>query len=142
MRFDHYSIKNHIITMKRVNIIYWIFTGLLILFMLSSVIGTFFFPNPQSNAMLAKLGYLPYIMKFLAVAKALGIIALFIPGFPRIKEWVYAGFTFDLLGASFSFIASGFPLAQWAPFLIPGLLLIAISYSLWHKKLKMQGQEL
>jgi len=127
--------------MKKVNIIYWIFTVLLILLMLSSVVGTFFFPNPQSDAMLKQLGYLPYIMKFLAVAKALGIIAILVPGFRRLKEWAYAGFTFDLLGACVSFVATGFPVAQWAPFLIPGLLFIAMSYIYWHKKLKLQGLE-
>ena len=126
--------------MKKVNIIYWIATILLILLMLSSVVGTFFFPNPQSDAMLAKLGYLPYIMKFLAIAKTLGIIALLVPGFNRLKEWAYAGFTFDLLGACVSFAATGFPFAQWGPFLLPGLVFIAVSYIYWHKKLALKGQ--
>src|SRR6202012_4172063 len=111
--------------MKKVNIIYWIFTILVILFMAFSAVGTFFFSNPQSEAMLTKMGYLPYIMKFLAVAKLLGIVALLVPGLRKLKEWAYAGFTFDLLGASISFIATGFPLAQWAPFLLPGLVFIA-----------------
>lgn len=49
-----------------------------------------------------KLGYRTYIIAFLGVAKALGVIALFVPGFPRIAEWAYAGLFFDLIGATYS----------------------------------------
>jgi hypothetical protein len=105
--------------------------------MATSAIGSFF-PNPKSTAMLTQLGYQPYIIKFLSVAKILGIIALLVPGFRRLKEWAYAGFTFDLCGAIFSFIATGFPFSAWAPIVL-GLIFIAFSYIYWHKKLKLQG---
>lgn len=125
--------------MKKINIIYWIFTGLLILLMAFSAIGSFI-PNPQGAAMLKQLGYQPYIIHFLSVAKILGIIAILTPGFRRLKEWAYAGFTFDLLGAIFSFISTGFPFSAWAPIIL-GLIFIAGSYIYWHKKLKLQGVE-
>jgi hypothetical protein len=32
--------------------------------------------------------------------KLLGAIAIVVPGFPRVKEWAYAGFFFDLTGAA------------------------------------------
>jgi hypothetical protein len=124
--------------MKKVNIIYWIFTVLLILLMATSAIGSFMPASAESQAMMAKLGYMPYIIKFLAVLKILGIVALLVPGFPKIKEWAYAGFTFDLSGAIFSFIATGFPFSAWAPMVL-GLVFIAGSYIYWHKKLKLQG---
>ncbi len=124
--------------MKKVNIIYWIFTVLLILLMLTSVIGSFMPPSKESAAMMVQLGYPAYVLKMLAVAKALGIIALLVPGFPKIKEWAYAGFTFDLLGAIISFIVTGFPFSAWAPIIL-GLVFIAGSYIYWHKKLKLQG---
>lgn len=125
--------------MKKVNTLYWIFTSLLILLMAFSAIGSFI-PNPQGAAMLKQLGYQPYIIHFLSVAKILGIIAILTPGVRRLKEWAYAGFTFDLLGAIFSFIATGFPFSAWA-MIILGLIFIAGSYIFWHQKLKLQGRE-
>src|SRR5262245_2104323 len=90
--------------MKTVNIIYWVSTGLFSAFMLSSAI-----PNLLSSeewvALLTHLGYPTYILPLLGVAKLLGVVALIVPGFPRLKEWAYAGFTFDLVGAVYSGIA-------------------------------------
>ena len=48
------------------------------------------------------LGYPVYLMTILGVAKVLGVIALLIPGQPLLKEWAYAGFTFDILVAAAS----------------------------------------
>jgi len=123
--------------MKKINIIYWIATGLILGLMLFSAIGTFM-PNPDSVKMLAQLKYDAYIMHFLAVAKILGIIAILVPGNPRLKEWAYAGFTFDLIGATYSMYATGFPVSNWAPmFLFIGIL--AVSYIFYHKKLALKG---
>lgn len=51
---------------------------------------------------IAALGYPEYLMTILGVAKILGVVALLLPRLPLLKEWAYAGFTFDLLGASAS----------------------------------------
>ncbi len=58
---------------------------------------------------LASLGYPAYLMTILGVAKLLGVIALLLPRMPLLKEWAYAGFTFDLLGAtaSHAFVGDG-----------------------------------
>jgi hypothetical protein len=120
--------------MKTTKILYWVFTILMIALMLSSVIGSFM-NNPKSAEFAAHLGYPLYIFKFLAVAKALGIIAILVPGNPRLKEWAYAGFTFDLLGAVYSGLTVGDPLVQWTPVII-GLLFIIGSYITYHKLLK------
>ena len=55
----------------------------------------------QKESMVA-LGYPEYLMTILGTAKLLGVVALLMPRFPLLKEWAYAGFTFDLLGASAS----------------------------------------
>ena len=39
--------------------------------------------------------------------KLLGAIAIVVPGFPRLKEWAYAGFFFDLTAAAVSRAAVG-----------------------------------
>jgi uncharacterized membrane protein YphA (DoxX/SURF4 family) len=123
--------------METTKIIYWVFTVLLILLMLSSAIGTFM-NNPQGEAFAKHLGYPMYVFTFLSVAKILGIIAILLPGFPRLKEWAYAGFTFDLLGAVYSGLSVGDPLVQWIPVFV-GLIFIFGSYIFYHKKLKAQG---
>ncbi|HEY8781341.1 MAG TPA: DoxX family protein [Mucilaginibacter sp.] len=122
--------------MKKVNIIYWIATGILLALMLFSAIGSFM-NNPDGAKMMDALGYKPYIIHFLAVAKILGIIAILVPGFPRVKEWAYAGFAFDLIGATYSMVLN-LPLGQSA--LMPIFLaMLAVSYIYYHKKLKLKA---
>lgn len=57
--------------------------------------------------MTVHLGYPIYFVKILGVAKLLGAAALLYPGLRRLKEWAFAGFTFDLLGAFYSHLSSG-----------------------------------
>jgi hypothetical protein len=122
--------------MRKITITYWIFTGLVALLM-----GVGSIPNilssAESVALFQQLGYPVYLLPFLGVAKLLGVIAIIVPGFPRIKEWAYAGLAFDLAGATYSFIAIGEPAAV----MIIGFLLIAGSYVTYHKirKAKSEG---
>ncbi len=112
-------------------IIFWIFTVLLILMMLFSAYGAFF-PTPEGETMMKQIGYPYSVLKLLAVLKVLGSIALVVPGFPRLKEWAYAGFTFDLIGAAFAFLAIGASITDvW--FMALGLLFLFISYFSYHK---------
>jgi hypothetical protein len=39
-------------------------------------------------------------MQLVSVAKLLGVVALLVPGFAKIREWAYAGFCIDLIGAA------------------------------------------
>lgn len=78
---------------------------------------------------MATLGYPEYLMTILGVAKISGVIALLIPGLPLLKEWAYAGFTFDILGASASHAFVGDPVGE---ILIPLVLLtICIASYCW-----------
>lgn len=56
--------------------------------------------DPQVMATLAHLGYPVYFATIMGVWKLLGAIAIVVPGIPRLKEWAYAGFFFDLTGAA------------------------------------------
>lgn len=91
--------------MKTTNILYWTFTGIFGAFMFFSSIPNIMV-TPESVAVIGGLGYPTYIIPFLGVAKVLGAIAILVPGFPRLKEWAYAGFFFDLSGATYSAIAN------------------------------------
>jgi hypothetical protein len=118
--------------MKATKIIYWVCTILIVGMMLFSAFGTFFIHDPKGAEMLKQIQMPEYIMKFLAVCKILGAIAILVPGYPRIKEWAYAGYFFDLSGATFCFIASGFPVSAWAPMFVFIALLLG-SYFTYHK---------
>jgi hypothetical protein len=119
---------------KRVTIIFWISTVLFCAFMLLGAI-----PNILSGQqwvdIFQHLGYPAYLLPFLGVLKILGVIALLVPGFNRIKEWAYAGFFFDLIGAVYSSLyVDGFNpmmLTMIVPFALLGL-----SYGAHHTKLK------
>lgn len=58
-------------------------------------------------SILAHLGYPVYLLTIFGVWKLLGAIALLLPGFPRLKEWAYAGVFFELTGAAASGAARG-----------------------------------
>jgi hypothetical protein len=116
---------------KATKIAYWIFTVLLIVLMLFSAVSSFM-KNPQGEAMMQHIGYPMSVLRLLSIAKILGIIAILVPGYPRLKEWAYAGFAFDLIGALHAGLAVGDPLMNWA-FLIFGLVLVFGSYFLYHK---------
>jgi uncharacterized membrane protein YphA (DoxX/SURF4 family) len=123
--------------MKSTKIWYWIFTILLIALMLLSAV-TSFFKNPDGIAMMEHLGYPYSVLYLLSIAKILGIIAILVPGYPRLKEWAYAGFTFDLVGAIYAGLSTGDPISQWIPLII-GLVLIFGSYIFYHKKTRLQS---
>jgi hypothetical protein len=87
---------------------------------------------PDAVTFMAHLGYPKYIISFLGIAKILGVIAILVPGFPRIKEWAYAGLAFDLIGALYSNVAVGpvtFQMIFMLVWIIPGI----ISYIYFHK---------
>lgn len=122
--------------MKTTKILYWTFTVLFGGFMLFSAIPDIIVA-PDAVAYITNLGYPKYIIPFLGVAKTLGVIALFIPGFPRIKEWAYAGLFFDLIGATYSVICTegvqpGSMIFMLVVFIIGGL-----SYVYYHKRMEM-----
>ena len=62
---------------------------------------------PDVVAAMTHLGYPAYLLTIIGVAKIAAAITLLVPGVPRLKEWAYAGSTFDLLGASASHFAVG-----------------------------------
>ena len=124
--------------MKRTKILYWIFTPLFAGFMIFSSIPDALLTEDAVKFMKTFLGIPNYLTQFLGIAKLLGVAALLIPGFPRIKEWAYAGFAFDLLGATYSVIAAGGMNAGVLFMLVP-IALGTCSYIFFHKKLKEES---
>jgi hypothetical protein len=121
---------------KRDSIIFWISTGLFCAFMLTSAIPNIL-SSPEWVTIFQQLGYPAYMLPFLGVAKLLGVIALLVPGFNRIKEWAYAGMFFDLVGAVYSALTVGGFNPQMLIMLIP-FGLFALSYIYHHKRIAGQ----
>jgi hypothetical protein len=117
--------------MKNQKIIFWITTGMIALF--EGVM-----PALTSQTALAKegirhLGYPEYFGNALVAFKIIGVLILVLPRLnQRIKEWAYAGFTFDFVFASISHGAvdglSGQTFFPWIALFILGL-----SYRSYHK---------
>lgn len=120
--------------MKNTKIAYWIVTGLFAAFMIFTSIPDIMM-IPEAVVYMDHLGYPNYFLPFIGVAKVLGSVAILIPGFPRIKEWAYAGLFFDLIGAIYSVVAiDGFNAGVL--FITLPIALLFASYALFHKMTK------
>jgi hypothetical protein len=104
----------------------WTVTGLMAALMLLSAVPDVF-RVPEAMVVFRRLGYPPYLLLFLGTAKIFGVAAVLAPGIPRVKEWAFAGLTFDLCGALYSHLSVGDPPSVWMPAVI-GLVLMACSY--------------
>ena len=118
--------------MKKTILIHRILTGLLIVFFGLGAIPNIL-KSDDAVALFKHLNLPVYLLPFLGVAKLLGCITLLIPGYPRLKEWVYAGLTFDLTGAIFCCLSSGDSVVTISPMLI-GYVLIFGSYIYYHRR--------
>ncbi|MDP9053773.1 MAG: DoxX family protein [Acidobacteriota bacterium] len=90
--------------------------------------------SPATLQALHTLGYPLYLVKILGFAKILGAMAILYQRFPTLKEWAYAGFTFDFLGATASHLLAGDAAHAPIPFVFFALLMV--SYFLWKKTTK------
>jgi hypothetical protein len=106
--------------------LYWIVTVLMAAFMLLASIPDLL-RIPQAVAIFGHLGYPLYLLPFLGAAKTLGVVAVLVPGFQRLKEWAFAGLVFDVTGALYSHVSVGDPVSGWMPAAI-ALILIGGSY--------------
>jgi len=88
-------------TEKRIAYLYHICIALMGIFF---IISGFYeiTKNPATYPKTLRMGYPPYFITTLGCAKIAGALALWLPGFNRLKEWVFAGFTFDVI---FAFIS-------------------------------------
>lgn len=126
--------------MKKLNILFWIFTALFAAAMLFSSVPDVI-QDEQTVKYMASIGYPPYFTPFIGVAKILGVIAILVPGnFPRIKEWAYAGLFFDLIGATYSNICSFGVNGQLVGFMTAYFALGIASYVFYHKRRQALGQ--
>ena len=112
--------------MKAKPIVYWTMT-ILVAFFMSGGVAQILQYRANPHGVVPELGYPMYFFAILGVWKVLGAITILVPGFPRLKEWAYAGIFFDLTGAAAScgavggYGAYGFHII--APLIIAGFLM-------------------
>jgi len=110
---------------------YWIVTSLMAAFMLLSAVPDVL-GIPGAVAVFRHLGYPTYLLPFLGTAKTLGVVAVLVPRFQRLKEWAFAGLLFDVTGALYSHLSVGDPVGAWAPAAI-GLVMVGSSYLVYRR---------
>jgi hypothetical protein len=120
--------------MKKINIFYWIITGVFAAFMMMSAITNIIVTPEAIELITTQLGYPEYFIPYIGWAKAFGAIAILIPGLDRIKEWAYAGLCFDLVGATYSLFATSGVSAICG--MLPIILFLFASYFLHHKRMQ------
>src|SRR5262252_4744597 len=104
----------------------WIVTGLSAALMVLSAIPDVL-RVAGAVSVFGHLGYPRYLLPFLGTAKMLGVAVVLTPGLRTIKEWAFAGLTFDLIGALYSHLSVGDPLQAWMPAVI-GVMLVSGAY--------------
>ena len=99
---------------------YWAVTGVFCLFFTFGGAAHLFRAEQMVEGM-THLGYPVYVMTIIGAAKLCGVVALLVPKQPLLKEWAYAGFAFDLIGAVASHLFVGDGFGETAP---PAVLLL------------------
>ena len=122
---------------KTTKILFWVPT--IIIFLFEGVLPAFTSQTEMAREGIRHLGYPLYFGNALVVCKVCGTLSLIIPQIPaRIKEWAYAGFGFDFLFASVSYVCVD-GLGGSAVFPLAFLALLILSYTAYHKMLSAKG---
>jgi len=116
--------------MKRTTIIYRILLVLFSIMMLIDGVAGMLVLDEGKKAF-DQLGYPHYVMPIVGISKILGVIGLWQPN-RTLKEWAFAGFAFNFVGASASWALSGGPIAFAILPLVMLVVMMAI-YWLWKK---------
>jgi NhaP-type Na+/H+ or K+/H+ antiporter len=112
-------------TNKAKKIAYWATTGIVVFCMTG---GVFELVGAQTTVEgITKLGFPAFIIPVLGLAKVLAILAIVWPGFPRLKEWAYAGIVFNMVGATATHVANH--AAMWH--VVVTLVITAITFASW-----------
>lgn len=93
--------------LKTRNIAYWAATGVVAFFIGSGGLAQMWQCYAHPHGVVPVLGYPLYFFGILGFWKFFGALCILVPGWPRLKEWAYAGILFDLTGAAASILAVG-----------------------------------
>jgi hypothetical protein len=116
---------------KTIKITYWTITILFAVFFLLDGVASAL-QEKTGAAIITALGYPLYFMIINGVAKVIGSIMFLQNKWKTIKEWAYAGFTVNMLGAAGSHYFTGSDAISIVfPFIFLGIMFV--SYYFWKK---------
>lgn len=125
--------------MKKNKVIFWVATIIIVLWEGVMPLSTILFTPEYVTVGTKPLGYPDYFAYALIICKVLGVIAIAYPKAPaKLKEWAYAGLTFNLI---FAFISHAYVDKNIGFMLMPLVVLgiLAISY-VYNNKIQWQRQ--
>lgn len=117
--------------MKNLRIWYWLATIIFALMMIMDGFGGVT-QQEAGKEVFKHLGYPMYLLIIVGIAKLLGAVSILQNKFKTVKEWAYAGFAINFIGAfaSRAFVGDGISLL--IPLLV-ALIMMFIPYFLWKK---------
>ncbi|TSD64648.1 DoxX family protein [Inquilinus sp. KBS0705] len=112
---------------KTIKVAYWILTVIFALFMLMDGSAGVVKEKTGQDVM-NHLGYPVYIMVITGIAKILGALAILQTKFKTLKEWAFAGFAINFIGASASraFVGDG------AGLVVFPLIILAVMFAVYY----------
>ncbi|MBW8684525.1 DoxX family protein [Chitinophaga rhizophila] len=116
---------------NKISIFYWVSTIVFALMMLADGLAGLAH-EATGVAVMKHLGYPEYILTILGIAKILGALAIIQTKFDTLKEWAFAGFTINFIGACFSRLAIGDPAGELIAPLV-ALLILSVPYYAWKR---------
>jgi hypothetical protein len=125
--------------MKKNKIIFWVATTIIALWEGAMPLATMLFAPQYVNAGTKPLGYPDYFAYTLIICKVLGVIAISYSKTPaKLKEWAYAGLTFNLI---YAFISHAYVDQNIGFMLMPLVFLgiLTVSY-MYNDKVREHGQ--
>jgi len=117
---------------------YWIPTGFVALNWTFGAIASLM-KSKMSMDVFRHLGYPDYFATLLGSAQLLGVIAILAPVPRTVREWAYAGLTFDVVAAIFSILAVDSSISK-VGFPVTAAAVLLMSYRGWKEHLKMSGE--
>jgi hypothetical protein len=131
-------------TARAMSATYWISTALTVFFIVPGGLA-YALAVPDVVDGVVQLGFPLYFIQLLGVWKVLGGLAILVPGFPRLKEWAYAGLFFELTGAALANATMGASMgAEWwhVPAPLGVAAIMAISWALRPPTRRLPGPAL
>jgi hypothetical protein len=126
--------------MKKDKIIFWVSTTMIFIF--QGVMPALTSHTEMARQGISQLGYPSYFGLMLTIFKVSGAIVIMFPKFPkRLKEWAYAGFTFEFISAAYSNGAVyGLGVEVVSPLIV--LAVLVVSYVYFHKLQRRATEDL
>lgn len=117
--------------MKKQKIIFW--SATIFIFLFEGLMPGLTGHTEMAKEGIRHLGYPEYFGTVFVVFKVIGAFILIIPAIPaRLKEWAYAGFSFDFAFAFISiWVVDGFGVPVLLPLVVWAILML--SYISYHK---------